>query len=148
MGANQEILTTVPDHPEPQRASRTYSLGKLRYDAQPGPGYLRVEFEGEIDSVELADDWLEHIEDVLSEHGLARILWDSRPAMPFPSDVRAHFWAWLESSSLVRASAVLMHSEMLRVSANLSAVSRKLVLKAFTEPDVAIAWLSGIESAS
>jgi len=136
----------VPDHPEVPLARAEHHIGELRYDMQPGPGYLRIEYAGEVDSIATADAWIEHIEATLREHGLEKVLWDSRPAMQLPTEVRAHIWAWLERREVVKVSAILVHSELLRVSANLSGMGTKLVLKAFGEPDVAIGWLCDVKT--
>lgn len=129
-----------------QLANAPFRIGALRYDLQPGPGYLRIEFAGDVDSIATADAWIEHIEAALRDHDLSKVLWDSRPANQLPTDVRAHIWAWLERGEIVKASAILVHSELLRVSANLSGMGTKLVLKSFGQPDEAIGWLCDVKT--
>lgn len=118
-----------------------YEIGRLRYFFRVRDGFLQIRYFGEVDSVETAAKWLEHIEQTLREHGRSRVLWDSRPALPLPNDVRTHIWEWFGSSEVLRASAIVVESELLRISANLSVTGSTLVLRAFGDEDEATAWL-------
>ncbi len=123
------------------RDSTPHELGRLRYHAIPRLGYLLIRYAGQVESVKIAERWFQHIDGTLERNMLTRVLWDSRPAAGHPPAVRARIWEWLEEARVLQRSAILVESEMLRLSANLSGLSGSLSLKAFRDFDQAEQWL-------
>ena len=116
-------------------------LGPLIYRVVPRAGYLVVYYTGRVATVEIADQWFEDLESELRRASVEQIMWDSRTADPHPAEVRARIWEWLEAANVLKRSAILVESEMLRVSANLSAVGGRIRLRSFHLFQEAEAWL-------
>lgn len=116
-------------------------LGPLRYRFEARGGHAWIYYGGRVSTVDIARTWLGQIDDFLLEHGLARVIWDSRQAEGHPPDVRTVIWEWLTAARVLKASAILAESEMLRVSANLSSMSSGLKLRSFGDADAAHEWL-------
>ena len=119
------------------------TIGPLQYRAVVNDTYLLVQYSGMVATVEVADEWLATLDGLLRRHGVDTILWDSRPADPHPSSVRSRIWTWLEAAQVLKCSAIIVESEMLRLSANLSSTGRTLKLRAFVSFDAAHLWLTG-----
>ncbi|MEM9190381.1 MAG: hypothetical protein AAGF12_14445 [Myxococcota bacterium] len=117
-------------------------LPPLVYQVLPRPRYLLVRYSGRVETGEIARSWFRQLESLLLDHSVDQILWDSRPAKPHPAEVRTMIWDWLEGGRVLKRSAILVESEMLRLSANLSAVGGTLRLQAFHRFDEAERWLS------
>ncbi len=131
---NDEVAELVAGEP-------FVELGPLRYRCIARPSYLLVCYEGVVGDVAVAEEWLQALDEALSKHDLSQILWDSRPASPHPPVVRERIWAWLEEAKVLKCSAILVQSEMLRLSGNMSAVGGKLDLRAFGNFCDAEQWL-------
>lgn len=114
----------------------------LRYWVEPQSGFALVRYSGQVDSVETATQWCTDLEIFLGAHTLERVLWDSRPAEPLLPEVRACIWKWLESGRVLRRSAILANSELIRLSANLSSFGGNVKVRAFGELEEATVWLS------
>lgn len=116
-------------------------IGQLRYWLRPDVGYLYVRYAGQVGDLATADAWLAELDRCLRQYGLARVVWESRPAQGHPPDVRTRIWDWLRQAEVVSVSAIVVHSEMLRLSANLSTVGSGLRLRAFDSPEAAAQWV-------
>lgn len=118
------------------------SLGEMRFWLQPRADYLYVRWAGQVADIGTAELWLAKVDDALREHDLFRILWEARPARVHPSDVRTHIWEWLGRAEFAAVSSVVVNSELLRVSVNLSRVASGVRLRAFETVEAAETWLS------
>lgn len=116
-------------------------VGALRYRMTAEAGYVLVVYEGAPATIAEADVWQRDVDSFLRATNLTRVIWDSRPGSPLSREVRAHIWAWLERAEVVKASAIVVNSELLRVSGNMSSVSRGLRLRSFHDFQDAAVWL-------
>lgn len=123
----------------PSTVSR--DLGPLQYTAERGPDFLLVHYRGRVATLEVADQWLSEIDQLLVDFALSRVLWDSRDADPHPPVVRERIWTWLQEARVLKASSIVVNSEMLQTSANLSAVGGHLRIRSFQSRDAAADWL-------
>lgn len=117
------------------------SAGELRFWLQPRPDYLYVRWAGRVADLSTAKLWLAEIDAALREAELFRVLWEARPARVHPPNVRDHIWEWLARAEYLAVSSVIVNSEMLRVSVNLSRVASGVRLRAFDSIDAAEGWL-------
>jgi hypothetical protein len=117
------------------------TIGALRYRLTGEAGYALVVYEGAPATLTEVDLWQRDIDTFLRASHLARVVWDSRPGATISREVRAHMWAWLERAEVVKASAIVVNSELLRISGNMSSVSRGLRLRSFHDFESAVAWV-------
>lgn len=117
------------------------TIGQLRYRLRAEASYAVVTYEGSPDTITVADAWQRDIDAFLRASQLSRVVWDSRAADPLIPAVRAHIWAWLTRAEVVKASAIIVKSELLRVSGNMSSVGGHLRLRSFHTFENAVEWL-------
>ncbi|HEU4412377.1 MAG TPA: hypothetical protein VFS43_44455 [Polyangiaceae bacterium] len=117
------------------------TIGALRYRLTAEAGYALVVYEGAPATLTEVDLWERDIDAFLRASRLSRVVWDSRPGSPLSREVRAHVWAWLERAEIIKVSAIVVTSELLRVSGNMSSVSRGLRLRSFHDLESAVAWV-------
>lgn len=117
-------------------------LGPLQYTAERTDEFMVVHYRGQVATLDVADRWLGELDQLLADYGLVRILWDSRDAQPHPPEVRTRIWEWLQEGRILKASAIVVRSEMLQTSANLSAVGGRLRLRSFLAREDAAQWLT------
>lgn len=134
LGNDDEVAKIVRGFP-------VYEIETLTFQRAPHSDCLVVRYEGQVSTVNIAGRWLEDLDGALSKTGLDQILWDSRAAKGHPPEVRDRIWEWLEQARVLKRSAILVQSEMLRLSANLGSIGGKPVVRAFREFHDAIAWL-------
>ncbi len=115
-------------------------IGTLRFTATPEHDHVRVWYGGQVSTIAIAEAWLARVDALLQASGLSRVLWESRDADGHPPDVRDHIWDWLCAARYVKASAIVVNSELLRTSANLSSHSG-LRIRAFNAESDALSWL-------
>jgi hypothetical protein len=127
--------------PPQETADGRKTIGSLRYSLRAKPGYASLVYEGTPATISAADVWQRDIEAFLRASRLTHLLCDSRNADPLPPPVRGHIWAWLTRAEVVKVSAIVVTSELLRISGNMSSVGRQLRLRSFHELDEAVAWL-------
>jgi len=77
----------------------------------------------------------------LDEHGLKRVLVDQRGTGAQREDVREQFWGWMVEPGRLDAIALVLDSELAGVEANMTAISRHLKLRAFTDRLEAEQWV-------
>ncbi len=118
-----------------------HRIGELVYRTARREWGLVVRYTGRVGDIDTAERWFEAIEEELLAGGFSQVLWDSRDAETLPPDARDRIWAWLEEARVLQRSAILVRSEMLRLSANLSSVGGRLKLRAFHDLGEAEAWL-------
>ncbi|MCU0683408.1 MAG: hypothetical protein MUF34_14405 [Polyangiaceae bacterium] len=127
--------------PPQENADGLKTIGSLRYSLRAEPGYALLVYEGAPATITAADVWQRDIDAFLRACHLTRVLWDSRNADPLPPPVRAHTWAWLTRAEVVKVSAIVVRSELLRISGNMSSVGGQLRLRSFHELGEAVEWL-------
>jgi hypothetical protein len=116
-------------------------VGKLRYGFWAKAGYGLIVAEGVAETVAITNAFHRDVEAFLRSSGLTRVVWDSRRIEPPPPAVRAYNWSWFERTELVKAAAIVVNSELIRVSGNMRSLSRQLRLRSFNDPDEAVRWL-------
>jgi hypothetical protein len=116
-------------------------VGKLRYGLWAKTGYGLIVAEGVAETIAVADTFHHDVEAFLRSAGLTRVVWDSRRLDHPPPAVRTHSWSWFENTKLIKAMALVVNSELLRVSGNMRSLSRHLKLRSFNDPDEAVLWL-------
>ncbi|MEM9069137.1 MAG: hypothetical protein AAGE52_11555 [Myxococcota bacterium] len=119
----------------------TQEIRDLRYQVLPRNYGLLVRYEGRVSDIATAEEWFHALDTELTGRRVSQILWDSRPAKAHPPEVRKRIWEWLEEARVLKRSAILVDSEMLRLSANLSAVGGKVRIRAFHDFAEAEGWL-------
>lgn len=117
------------------------TLGEMRFWLQPRADYLYVRWAGQVEDLDTANAWLAEISNALRANALFRILWEARPARVHGPEVRERLWEWMGQAEIVKVSSVVVNSELLRVSVNLSRVASGVRLRAFETVEDAETWL-------
>lgn len=112
----------------------------IRADAQ----YVRVDFSQPLTSVGDAETLHAELERSFAAHGMRRVLFDYSKAGGGDESVRDAMWAWIGSAG-IEAVAVIVEGELARVRLNMTALSKRLPLRAFVREVDAIAWLTDPE---
>ncbi|MEL6546342.1 MAG: STAS/SEC14 domain-containing protein [Myxococcota bacterium] len=118
-----------------------HTIGPLSYTIRSAANWLEVDYTGVVADVDIARQWMAAIEAELRREGKTKILWDSRGAEVHPSEVREWIWNWLKSTTYLKFSAILVESSLLRVTANMSALSSKVPIRSFHDRSEAVEWL-------
>lgn len=118
-------------------------IGLLRYQRASLRDYLLLRYWGSVADAATADAWLADLEQALAQSGLSQILWDSTKAEPHSKDVRARILQWAKTTAALRRSAIVVQSDMLRLSANLSGLDQSVTVRGFATIAEADAWLRG-----
>jgi hypothetical protein len=105
---------------------------------EAGEGFVRVVFAGTIDSVAAALALQERIE--AAAKATRRVLLDYRSVGAHADEVRESMWDWAARADL-QSIAVVVDGEMTRVRLNMTALSRRVPMRAFLGPDEAAQWL-------
>jgi hypothetical protein len=84
---------------------------------------------------------LSQIEKALDAHGVKRAVFDQREVGEHADSVREAMWQWAQRSRSVEAIAIMAGTEMAQVRANMTALSRHVKLRAFTDPEEAQRWV-------
>ncbi|MEO1481779.1 MAG: hypothetical protein AAFU77_06705 [Myxococcota bacterium] len=116
-------------------------IGPLRYSVRRGEDWLEVDYTGQVADLSIAQQWMTALDLELQRSQVEKILWDSRGAEPHPSEVRTSIWEWLKAARYLKVSAILVESKLLRVTANMSAVSSNIPVKSFHSRVEAAEWL-------
>jgi hypothetical protein len=104
-------------------------------------GYVTIDFESLPDTVEEAEALQFHLTTFFVRNRVRRVIWDTRRAPPNAEAGKACMWQWLKEGSRLKASAFLAQSSMLRVSANMRALSGGMRVRSFAEPAAAREWI-------
>ena len=117
-------------------------IGDLVYTMKPCRGYVLVCYQGQPNDAASAGWWMDHVEAFLRARKRDRVLWDSRGAGVNPPEARDAIWARLRDSDVLKCSAILVESQMLRTRTNIGSLSRKReIIRSFHDLDEAIEWL-------
>lgn len=111
------------------------------FDIADGEGILRVKQRRPLANPADARAGQMLLEQGLDRYGVKRVLLDQSAIGSHAEDVREAMWKWAQSSGKVEAIALVLADELSGVIANMTAVSRKVKLRAFTELDTAEDWL-------
>jgi hypothetical protein len=121
-------------------ATNVTNATSIRADAQ----YVRVDFREPLTSADDAATLHLALEQAFAAHGMRRVLFDASRAGGGDEVVRDTMWTWIESTGL-EAIAVIVDAELARVRLNMTALSKRLPLRAFIREVDAIAWLTDPE---
>ncbi len=84
---------------------------------------------------------------LLQQHGVRGVLFDTRGVLPPTEDARRLWWAWAEAGVHHDAVALLVESELTRISGNMTAMSRGAKVRSFHVWADAEAWLRAVAAA-
>jgi hypothetical protein len=110
------------------------------YHIEQGEQIVRVGLHCRLSDAGAAERLLREVDDALARTGFDRVLFDYRGVDGHAEEVREAMWTWAIDRGL-RAVALLVDGEMTRVRTNMTAVSRKMRLRAFMDEDEAREWL-------
>lgn len=103
-------------------------------------GYVLVK-NRRVESVERARAICAAIERHLADHPGVGVLFDTRDTEPPGEDVRQVMWSWCEEASRRARIAIVARSELNRLSARMTALSKGVGLKSFADADEASTWV-------
>lgn len=103
--------------------------------------YVRVKMLRRIADVEEADRLQSDIERATRSAGLTAVMFDYRGVVGHDESVRSAMWEWAAVCGL-QALALLVDSELSRVRMNMTALSKRVPIRAFLTEDDAMAWLT------
>jgi hypothetical protein len=83
----------------------------------------------------------QQLDDALEGTGARRAVFDRRGQGDHDPEVREAMWSWLSQGGRLDAVALVLDSELARVRANMTAISRHVKLKAFIDPEEAEQWV-------
>lgn len=121
-------------------ATNATNATSIQADAQ----YVRVDFARPLTSTEDAQTLHAELERSFAAHGMRRVLFDYSKIGGADEAVRDAMWTWIETVGL-EAIAVIVDGELARVRLNMTALSKRLPLRAFVRGVDAIAWLTDPE---
>lgn len=107
---------------------------------QTEPQYVRVDFSHALTSIDDARMLYAELERAFEAHGVRRVLFDQTRAGTVDDPLREAMWTWIESAGL-EAIAIIVAGELARVRLNMTALSKRLPLRAFVREDEATSWL-------
>jgi hypothetical protein len=84
---------------------------------------------------------LRSVDALLQKHELRAVIFDSRHTDGPSGEARTMWWNWLERGEFHDRVAVVANSEMVRVSGNLTALSKKVAFRSFETMEDAAAWV-------
>jgi hypothetical protein len=105
-------------------------------------GYVLV-VNHRVTDVERASAVCRAIDAALTDHGLRRVLLDTRRTESSDEPVRAAMWAWVKTGRNHDRCAIVVESELKRVSGNMTARALGVQLRSFSDLAEAEAWLVG-----
>lgn len=115
------------------------SLTRYRTDVRLENEYVLLK-HSDLPSVAVAEVLQRAIEQLLKKSGFAALLVDTTEMEAPPADARDAMWAWCEARPHIRV-AILVQSELKRITANMDAVSRRVNIRSFHDRDDAVRWL-------
>jgi hypothetical protein len=115
-------------------------------DVTVADGYVLLS-HSELPSIAVAEVLQRAIEGALEESGHRALLIDTRSMPSPPEDARESMWTWTKQHPEI-AIAIVVHSELKRVTANMTAVSRNVRLRSFHDLGEAVSWLKRVATHS
>jgi hypothetical protein len=110
------------------------------YRIEDGEQFVRVALHCRMDESGDADRLLRDVDTALARTGFDRVMFDYRGVDGHGEEVREAMWTWAIERSL-RAVALVVDGEMTRVRTNMTALSRKVRLRAFMDEAEATKWM-------
>ncbi len=105
---------------------------------EAGERFVRVVFARTVDSVAVALALQERID--AAAKSTRRVLLDYRRVGAHADEIRESMWDWAARADL-EGIAVVVDGELTRVRLNMTALSRRVPMRAFLGPDEAAQWL-------
>lgn len=123
----------------------TVSLAHGHIEVEERPGYLLMVEHGTLRTVDDVAQYASALEILADRSGLRRAVIDSRQADSIepPKDVREAMWKWLLSARAFDQIAFVLDNEMHLARVNMTALSHRANIKAFTAVHEAHRWLTG-----
>lgn len=103
--------------------------------------FVRVKMLRRIADVDEADRLQSRIEEATRGAGLTAVLFDYRGVVGHDESVRSAMWEWAGACGL-QALALLVDSELSRVRMNMTALSKRVPIRAFLTENDALSWLT------
>jgi len=102
--------------------------------------FVRVVMHARLKTAADVERLLANVEGALGRTTYERVLFDYRGIESHPEEVREAMWTWATKHPKL-AIALVVDSEMTRVGTNMTALSRRVRLRAFMDEDEARKWL-------
>lgn len=121
------------------------ALAHGHIEVEERPGYLLMVEHGTLQTVDDVAQYTAALEILADRSGLRRAVIDSRQADAIepPKDVREAMWRWLLSARAFDQIAFVLDNEMHLARVNMTALSQRANIKAFTAVHEAHRWLTG-----
>lgn len=110
------------------------------YRIDDGDHFVRVALHCRLDEAADVDRMLRAVDAALARSSLECVMFDVRGIEGHGDVVREGMWTWAAERGL-RAVAVVVDGEMTRVRTNMTALSRKVRLRAFLDEHEAALWI-------
>jgi len=110
------------------------------YRIEDGDQFVRVALHCRLVDSADADRLLRDVDTALARTGFDRVMFDYRGVDVHGEEVRDAMWTWAAERAL-RAVALVVDGEMTRVRTNMTALSRKVRLRAFMDEGEATQWM-------
>lgn len=108
------------------------------------PLYVRVDFVSPVDRVEQADAIHADVDRSMASNDVFRVMFDYRGLGTELDTIRDAMWRWAEHTQL-EAIGVVVDGELARVRLNMTALSKRVPLRAFVREADAVTWLTDPE---
>jgi hypothetical protein len=112
-----------------------------RFEITVAPGHVVVWQSGRLASLDEARALQKAVRSRCLRAGVRRALFDNRQTLAPEEAIRDLIWAWVRDPADFERVALLLESSMGVVRANMTAVSQKVRLRAFTSFEEARQWL-------
>ncbi len=106
--------------------------------------YVRVDFVKPVDRVDQAEAIHADVDRSMASHEVCRVLFDYRGLGSELDTIRDAMWPWAERTQL-EAVGVIVDGELARVRLNMTALSKRVPLRAFDREADAVTWLTDPE---
>jgi hypothetical protein len=104
-------------------------------------GFVRVKMLRRIADVAEAETLQRQIASTAGTADVSSVLFDYRGVVGHDESVRNSMWEWASACGM-NAMALLVDSELSRVRMNMTAVSKRVPIRAFLSEHEALAWLA------
>jgi hypothetical protein len=110
------------------------------YRIEEGDQFVRVALHCRLEGSSDAQGLLGAVDAALTRSGFDRVMFDVRGVEGHIEAVSEGMWTWAIERAL-RAVAIVVDGEMTRVRTNMTALSRKVRLRAFLDEHEATVWM-------
>lgn len=105
-----------------------------------GDQFVRVALRCRLDEAGHVERLLRAVDEALVRTSFERVLFDHRGIEGHDEAMRDAMWTWA-AERMLSAVAVVVDGEMTRVRTNMTALSRKVRLRAFLDENDAVQWM-------